>query len=274
MRVESYVFKNCASLRSIVVEEENPKYDSRNNCNAIIDTEANELIVGCSATIIPDSVRTIGRGAFSGCALLTSIIIPDSVEAFGIGAFEDCSMLTNIQISDGVTGFNYGAFSGCTSLESITIPKSVTWILGNIFEGCHALKCIAIEEGNLKYDSRNNCNAIIETENNELIIGCSATSIPESVTKIGEKAFLNCASLTSIVIPKGVKKIESFAFEKCHNLESVALPVGVNKIGEHAFRDCSALQTIYVPAKKTDYYKKRLCSKFRDKIVELEPVKK
>lgn len=146
------------------------------------------------------------------------------------------------------------------------------WI-SQLFLGCDSLISIVIEEGNTKYDSRDNCNAIIRTENNELIMGCAATIIPDSVTKIVEEAFSHLSTLSSIVIPKGVKKIESCAFNKCYNLESITLPIGINKIDELAFCDCHSLQTIYVPKKKTEYYTQRLNSNLHDKIVEIESVK-
>ena len=86
--------------------------------------------------------------------------------------------------------------------------------------------------------------------------------------------FSHCTGLTSVVIPKGVTTIGESAFEGCKNLKEVTLPVGVKKIDEYAFDECEALETIYVPAKKADYYKKRLPEKLHDKIKELEPVKK
>ena len=152
------VFEGCSSLTSIVVEEGNSVYDSREGCNAIIETATNKLIRGCNSTIIPSSVTEIGRSAFYGCTSLASIEIPSSV-----------------------TKIEYGAFDGCTSLTSIVV-----------------------KEGNSVFDSREGCNAIIETATNTLIKGCNSTIIPSNVTKIGESAFQDCTSLTSIVIPESV----------------------------------------------------------------------
>ncbi|MBQ5722950.1 MAG: leucine-rich repeat domain-containing protein, partial [Muribaculaceae bacterium] len=162
-------FSHCENLKSIVVEEGNPKYDSRNNCNAIIETATNTLVFGCSTTIIPDSVTTIGDNAFRGCKILTSIVIPDSVTTIGDEAFFGCKNLVGIDIPDSVTWIGDEAFYGCKNLTSIVIPDSVTEIGGSVFSDCNNLKSIVVDKGNPRYDSRNNCNAIIETATNALV---------------------------------------------------------------------------------------------------------
>ena len=164
-------FNGCSGLTSIVVESGNSKYDSRNNCNAIIETLSNKLIVGCKNTVIPNNVTNIGDDAFAGCSGLTSITIPNSVTSIGDYAFRGCG-LTSITIPNSVTSIGDDAFAGCSGLTSITIPNSVTSIGGGAFNGCSGLTSIVVESGNNKYDSRNNCNAIIETSSNKLIVGC------------------------------------------------------------------------------------------------------
>ena len=157
-----HAFEGCSGLTSIVVASGNRNYDSRNNCNAIIETESNTLIQGCNNTVIPESVTSIGGKAFYGCRGLTSV----------------------------------------------TIPKSVTEIGNDAFRGCSGLTSIVVASGNRNYDSRNNCNAIIETTSNRLIIGCNNTVIPESVTRIGCSAFIGCSQMTEITIPSSVSVIE------------------------------------------------------------------
>jgi hypothetical protein len=126
-----------------------------------------------------------------------------------------------------------------------------------------------VAEGNPTFDSREGCNAIIETKSNTLICGCKSTIIPESVTKIGNDAFNSCCSLESITIPESVEEIGECAFYNCESLMSITLPESVTKIDDCAFDDCSALTAIYVPAKKVDYYKEFLPEELHDKIVEL-----
>ena len=158
--IEAYAFANCKNLKEIKVSKDNKKYDSRENCNAIIETKTDKLISGCKRTKIPNSVRSIETGAFQGCVGLTSIYIPEKVSNIRDGVFAECSNLSVIKIS----------------------PK------------------------NKKYDSRNNCNAIIETKTNILIAGCKKTIIPNGVIEIGYAAFAYCRSLTDLKIPSSVKK--------------------------------------------------------------------
>ena len=236
--------KDCSKLTSIIVENGNTIYDSRDNCNAIIQTATNTLITGCKTTIIPNSVTKIGDGAFSGCSGLTSITIPNSVTKICGLAFSGCSGLTSIIIPNSVKEIGLSAYKGCSKLTSVTIPNSVTKISENVFYDCSNLTSIVVESRNTKYDSRDNCNAIIETTTNTLITGCKTTIIPNSVTNIGQGAFRNCSSLTSITIPNSVKIIEQTAFYSCTGLTSVTIPNSVTSIGTYAFYNCSGLTEI------------------------------
>ena len=232
--IEERVFWDCSGLTSIIVDKNNPKYDSRDNCNAIIETKTNELIAGCKNTVIPGNVTSIGDFAFDDCKVLTSITIPNSVTSIGWCAFSGCKGLTSITIPNSVTSIETAAFSGCSGLTSITIPNSVTSIGESVFEDCSGLTSIIVDKNNPKYDSRYNCNAIIETRTNELIAGCKNTIIPDNVTSIGGYAFGYCTGLTSIKIPNSVKSIGERAFYGCTRLENVKKPDGIS-IGKDAF---------------------------------------
>ena len=199
--IGEWAFADCGGLESIVVEAGNPTYDSRNNCNALIETESNTLLVGCANTNIPKDIESI------------------SEEAFGL----------------------------CHGLKSVTIPASVSDIGEAAFYGCSKLEQIIVEEGNEVYDSRDNCNAIIETATNKLIAGCKNTTIPNSVTKIGDYALAGCTSLTSITIPNSVTDIGYGAFQDCSGLTSVTIPNSVTSIGGDVFYGCTGLTSVIIP---------------------------
>lgn len=160
-------------------------------------------------------VTSIGNFAFSGCYCLTSVSIPESVTSIGSGAFYECNQLTSVAITGHVATIGEYAFYGCSSLNSITIPASITSIGIGAFRNCNNLASIVVESDNPNYDSRNNCNAIIEKSSNTLIIGCNSTIIPSSVTTIGNSAFSGCTGLTSVTIPNSVTSIGSSAFDLC-----------------------------------------------------------
>ncbi|MCQ2227208.1 MAG: leucine-rich repeat domain-containing protein [Bacteroidales bacterium] len=270
-RIGSYAFDSCSSLESIVVAEGNAKYDSRDNCNAIIEKSTNTLVLGCKNTIIPNDVESIGRNAFYGCSGLTgdltiaesvtsigdyafydcsgltSVVIPEGVESIGSGAFSGCSGLTgnlkipdgiteiyddtfygcsgltSVTIPEGVTGIGDYAFYGCSGLTSIEIPSSVTSIGWQAFSKCSGLESIVVAEGNANYDSRDNCNAIIEKSTNALILGSNNTEIPEGVESIGSGAFSGCSGLKKITIPSSVTSIDVEVFLNCSSLESIVV---------------------------------------------------
>ena len=116
-----------------------------------------------TSVTIPNGVESIGISAFSRCSGLMKVTIPNSVTCIWDTAFMNCSGLTDITIPNGVTSIKRNAFSNCSNLTSVTLPDSVESIGNAVFSGCSGLTSITVEKGNSRYDSRDNCNAIIET---------------------------------------------------------------------------------------------------------------
>ena len=236
---EQNPFIECSGLEQIIVDPENPVYDSRNNCNAIIKTNTNALITGCKNTIIPNTVTIIDQWAFSYCSGLTEITIPNSVLYIVGAAFYGCTALTEITIPNSVFYIGEHAFYGCIGLTSIEIPNSVVYIEANPFGGCTSLEQIIVDSGNAVFDSREDCNAIITTNTNVLVTGCTNTVIPSSVTSIGNYAFSGFNNLTSIAFPNALISIGEGAFRDCSGLTgNLTIPTSVTAIGKEAFQGC------------------------------------
>ena len=157
-------FQGCSGLLEIVVDEENANYDSRNNCNAVIETATNTLVAGCKNTIIPEGVTTIDGCAFSFCTSLSAMTIPNSVTSIKIAAFENCYSLSSLEIPNSVTNIGGWVFSWC-NMSSIVIPNSVISIGEMAFNNCHSLTSVVISN---------------------------------SVTSIGKAAFQDCDNLTTV----------------------------------------------------------------------------
>lgn len=236
-----------------------------------------------TSIIIPEGVTKIGNHAFENCTNLTSITIPKSLTCC-FNSFPKCKitavyisdiaawcnlnfgyypifyahnlyvnneLITELVIPDGVTSISGDVFAGCSNIKSVAIPESVESIGSNPFRNCPNLTSITVDENNNNYDSRNNCNAVIDTSTNSLISGCAETVIPDSITGIRRGAFSG-SSLTSIVIPGSVTEIDYSAFAGCSSLTNVVIPDSVTKIASEAFAGCSSLTNVVIPDNVTE----------------------
>ena len=194
---------------------------------------------------IPDSVTSIGFGAFSGCNWLTSLTIPFINNylgyMFGASSYSDNSSfipgsLKTIIVTGG-TSIASDAFSGCSGLTSITLPNGLTSIKGSAFSGCGGLTSITIP------------NSVISI-GSSAFSGCSgltSITIPNGLTNIESFVFSGCSGLTSITIPGSVTSIGSSAFSGCSGLTSITIPNSVTSIGESVFRNCTSLENLTIP---------------------------
>lgn len=340
------VLSSCPNLKEITVDPKNPYFDSRENCNAIIDSKTGKLIIGCKGTVIPAGITSIGENAFLGSGI-ESIVIPESVTEIGESAFEKCLSLKSVTLPSSVTTINDRAFSNCTELQSIVLPSKLKTIgmeafascqsmtelmipasVDNIgmdicmdcpnmqsikvdsknpvydsrnncnaiiesakdkivlgiagtsipktvksigsyafnsslidrvyiprrvihigtgaFSYCRSLYAISVDPRNSVYDSRNNCNAIIETASNTLIAGCVRTEIPQSVTSIGKSAFQGGLTLSILNFSDNIKVIDDYAFVDCEQINTIILPTTLNYIGTNAFANCNSLNNIEI----------------------------
>jgi peptide methionine sulfoxide reductase MsrA len=186
-----------------------------------IGTKAFMNCSGITSVEIPSTITEISYMAFANCSSLTDVIT-SSITNINANAFENCSNLTSIILPSTLTEIGNYAFKDCRNLTDITIPSSVTSLATNIFNGCDNLTDISVETGNAVYDSRNNCNAIVETSTNTLVMGCKTTVIPSTITKIGEYAFEDCINLgKSITIPSSVTEMGEHVFMGCNNLDTM-----------------------------------------------------
>ncbi len=221
-RIESSAFYNCSLMTKVTIP----------NSVTSIESQAFYNCYSLTRVTIPNSVTYIGNYAFSGCSSLTSPVYNTHVFAFMPTSYSGV-----YTIPDGIESIVGGAFRDCSGLTSLTIPISVTSIGEAAFSGCSGLTSVIVENGNTTFDSRNNCNAIITTASNTLIVGCQNTIIPNSVTSIERYAFQNHSGLTSVTIPNSVTSIGTHAFSNCIGLTSVTIPNSVTSIGYNAFNN-------------------------------------
>ena len=278
--IGDYAFSECNSLKSINIPDSVTRigYSAFKSCGCLtsinippsLTTIENGTFLGCHSLRninIPDTITRIGRSAFEDCNSLTSINIPPSLTTIEDGTFLCCHSLRNINIPDTVTSIEDYAFSECNSLKNINIPNGVTRIGDSAFFNCNSLISITIPSsviaigmnpfGGCHADLKNESKALIYEHNvlfnkdKTTIISYRAKDanyvIPDSVTGIGDGAFLECNSLTSIIIPDSVTSIGWLAFAYCNFLTSINIPDSVTTIGNSAFYGCKSLTSINIP---------------------------
>ena len=210
--IDDVAFADCTGLASIDVAPGNRHFCAVGNC--LLNEDGSTLLLGCKTSVIPDSVTTIGFGAFRGCTDLSRIDLPKGLKTIGYSAFSGCVGLAGIDIPSGVTSIDRFAFAGCTGLTSIALPDGLTSLGGGAFQECS---------------------------------GLVGVDIPKGVTEIADWTFYGCTSLTDVALPDGMTAIGDYAFRCCTGLRRIVIPEGVTVIGRYAFSDCTGLEDIVLP---------------------------
>lgn len=254
-RIGDYAFQNCHNITTVTVPESVTGIGEYAFYSSSI-----------SSITIPESIVSIGTRAFCYCTNISSIVLPNSITEIKSGTFEGCYNLTSIVIPESITSIEGYAFYNCEHLTSITIPKNVRSIGLNAFASCRNLSVIVVEDSNTVYDSRNNCNAIIETATNTLIAGCQNTIIPNSVICIGESSFSVCYNLSSIAIPNSVDSIGNNVFSGISPLlvyctREIPMHIGTNVLNR---------EDAYFVVPNTTTYKNAWSVEYKDKIISHE----
>ena len=197
--IDGNVFSYCPNLMSVNVIQSNKYFSSE---DGVLFDKSMTTLIACPGGragkyIIPNNVKYIGNGAFSGCNGLLGVEIPNSVINIGSSAFAYCSGLVSVSIPDSVVSIGDFAFDACSSLLSVNIPDRVISIESYTFYGCTSL---------------------------------TSVNIPSGVTFIAEGAFSGCWNLKGVGIPNNVTSIGAFAFDDCMSLTSVNIPYGVTSI--------------------------------------------
>ena len=279
-RIEDSTFEECTSLAGIKI----PKS---------VTSIGEKAFDGCknlAEIVIPNSVTEIEDWAFYGCTALASVTLSKSLKAINDCVFRNCAALTSVIIPKSVLAIGSCAFEGCTHLKEFVIPNSVKRIGSDIlrdtnvshveipasvidldkdcFAGCKSLTSIVVAKRNKVYDSRDNCNAVIQSDKDKMIIACAGTTrIPDTVRSIAPSVFYGRDDLVSIEIPESVKTIGENAFEECTSLETIIFKGKVEQLGDDLFDRCEKIKAIYIPKGLNVFYKNRIPEEYWDLFV-------
>ena len=215
----------------------------------------NYAFSGCSfieQVILNSNLIKIGYYSFYGCSSLKEISIPSSVTEIGDSAFEECSSLKEISFPSSVIQIGYSVLKNCTSITQVSIPSSITSIGKSFFNKCSSLTHIQIPSSvtSIGWCAFDECKSLKQI------------SIPSSVTSIGNYAFNGCKSLNEISISSSVISIGNYSFSGCSSLVQISIPSFVKSIGEHIFNNCERLKQIII-----NQFKEKNIELFDDKLL-------
>ena len=232
-------------IKDVVVRYGNPIYDSRENSNCLIHYASGRVVFGGVDAKVPPAISEIAPCAFVGCeSLKKDCTLPNGLVSIDYSAFQNCALI-RVVLPQSLEAIGAGAFWG-NHLREITIPAKVSEIGDNAFAD-NDLSAISVDEANEMFDSRNNCNAVIQTDSNALVIGCDNTVIPNEIRSINSCAFYDCTHLKITSLPDSLESIGDHAFMDCINIDTLVVPERTKNIGKAAFYGCKKLTYVVLP---------------------------
>lgn len=278
-RIGDWVFWGSSKLKTIVVDENNPRFCSIDG--ALYSKDKTTLLnCPCAAKTfdIPTTVTTVGVGAFGSCYELTSVTLHEGITTIESWAFQACQKLTEISLPEGLEEITWGTFYQCAKLSTVNLPESINKIENNAFRDCPALPVIdgITYAGNAAVAAKEGIASVAIKEGTRILAeglffdnqNLTSITLPSSLEIIGFDAFNGCESLpvvdnvryadcvaveaidktmSTYVLREGTRFIADWAFGGCSDMQSINLPKGLVFIGSGAFRSCSQLETITLP---------------------------
>lgn len=260
---------NCEQLTCIRIAPDNPTFDSRDNCSAIIETKSGRLVAGCSNTVIPNGVTSISDYAFYGCEKLSDVLIPDTVTSIGNYAFYGCGYLRSVIIPFSVTSVGRYAFYNCDNLWNVFVSDSVTDIgeaaFDYDFEHSNPYLHVTVVAGSYaeNYMNEHNirkCSSLSVTDRGSTG-GCIWLLQGKNISVFGSGEMGNYPN--SLALPwgndtvrvafvnKGVTSVGKCAFKNNKNLKQTILSETVTSINSFAFYGCTSLEMVVIPPSVT-----------------------
>lgn len=275
-------FDTLPALKRIRVDKENAYYDSREDCNGIIEKKTGALIYAVADTKIPDGVTMIDPNCYHNVLDLTSLSLPETVRIIGRGAFSGCDGLKDIVIPKNIIRIDRYAFSRCKNLTSVYFPFSTAHIERKSFSGCPKLCSITFQIKNPNYSPQKAIAGIFQSKEKALYVGTRRSSLDRNIKTICDCALEGTHGLEKLEIPSGVSRIEikednihsrnlrqievnpnnptyeckgnsnTIVERKSHTLilgcQSSFVPIGVREIGPKAFMHVKGLKSIIIPS--------------------------
>lgn len=211
--IGDYSFKECTQISNITIP------------NGVTSIGEGAFRFSSIETIsIPDSVTVIGDGCFLDCKYLKSITIPGSVKEIPMQFCLDCSNLEELIICEGVEAIKWNGFEGCKKLTEVTIPSTITVIEGRSFAFTENLKQFGVDKKNKNFKVIDGC--IYDISGNTLVAvpsGKEIITLPDTLTAIQKGACVGNSFIKSVDIPETVTSIGESAFMYCYSLNEIII---------------------------------------------------